>query len=89
MLVFNIVVSLGDRQCMICGGECCPLVNSVMDALLEEGDLNPNEVVYYILYIFMPFIFVQNQRQAVIAMIHRLNNLKIVASKVGKQVFLC
>ena len=38
---------LGDRQCMICGGECCPLVNSVMGALLEEGDLNPDEVLYF------------------------------------------
>ena len=46
VLVYNIVVSLGDRQCMICGGECCPLVNSVVGALLEEGDLNPNEVLY-------------------------------------------
>ena len=32
---------------MICGGECCPLVNSVVGALLEEGDLNPNEVLYF------------------------------------------
>ena len=46
VLVCDIVVFLGDRECMICGGECCPLVNSVVGALLEEGDLNPNEVLY-------------------------------------------
>ena len=31
---------------------------------------------------------VQNQRQAVITLLYRLHNLKIVASRVGKQVFL-
>ena len=87
MLVFNIVVYLGDRRCMLCGGECCHLVNSVIDALQEEEDLDPNAEVCFILYIVMPLIIVQNQRQAVITMIHRLHNLKIVASKVGKQVF--
>ena len=87
MLVFNIVVCLGDRPCVLCGGECCHLVNSVIDALQEEGDLDPNAEVCFILYIVMPLIFVQDQRQAVITMIHRLHNLKIVASKVGKQVF--
>ena len=30
---------------------------------------------------------VQNQRQAVITLLYRLHNLKIVASRVGKQVF--
>ena len=87
MLVFNIVVYLGDRRYMLCGGECCTLVNSVIDALQEEGDLDPNAEVCFILYIVMPLIIVQKQRQAVITMIHLLHNLKIVASKVGKQVF--
>ena len=38
---------------MICGGDCCPLVNRVVGALLEEGDLNPNEVLHF-LYNIMP-----------------------------------
>ena len=33
-------------------------------------------------------IIVQNQRQAVISLIYRLHNLKIVADRVGKQVCL-
>ena len=40
---------LGDKRCMLCGGGCCTLVNSVIDALIEEGDLNPNAEVYCIL----------------------------------------
>ena len=31
---------------MLCGGECCPLVNRVVGALLEDGDLNPNGVFH-------------------------------------------
>ena len=46
VLVCDIVVFLGVKECMICGGECCPLVNSVVGALLEGGGLNPNEVLY-------------------------------------------
>ena len=30
---------------MLCGGGCCTLVNSVIDALVEEGDLDPNAEV--------------------------------------------
>ena len=33
-------------------------------------------------------IIVQNQRQAVISLIYRLHNLKVVADRVGKQVCL-
>ena len=40
---------LGDRRCLLCGGGCCTLVNSVIDALVEEGDLDPNAEVYCIL----------------------------------------
>ena len=40
---------LGNKRCMLCGGGCCTLVNSVIDALLEEGDLDPNAEVYCIL----------------------------------------
>ena len=42
---------------MICGGECCPLVNRVVGALLEEGDLNPNEVLHFIYIIMPPILF--------------------------------
>ena len=33
-------------------------------------------------------IVIQNQRQAVISLIYRLHNLKVVADRVGKQVCL-
>ena len=29
---------------MLCGGECCPFVNRVVDALMEDGDNNPDVV---------------------------------------------
>ena len=29
---------------MLCGGECCPFVNRVVDALLEDGDIRPDVV---------------------------------------------
>ena len=47
------MVCLGDRPCVLCGGECCHLVNSVIDALQEEGDLDPNaEVCFYPFYCY-------------------------------------
>ena len=57
VLVFDIVVSLGDRQCMICGGECCPLVNRVVGALLEDGDLNPNGVFHSLFCVILTTIY--------------------------------
>ena len=38
-------ICLGGRSCKLCGGSCCKLVNSVIDALAEEGDLDPNAEV--------------------------------------------
>ena len=40
------IVCLGGKSCQLCGGSCCKLVNSVIDALAEEGDLDPNAEVY-------------------------------------------
>ena len=37
---------------------------------------------------YLVLFVVQNQRQAVTSLLYRLHNLKIVASRVGKQVFL-
>ena len=34
----------GDR-CQLCRGRCCTLVNSVINALTEQGDLDPNAEV--------------------------------------------
>ena len=79
---------LGGVSCQLCGGSCCRLVNSVIDALVEEGELDPNAEVYIILCIFSVLVFfvTQNQRQAVISLIYRLHNLKVIADRVGKQV---
>ena len=29
---------------MLCGGECYPFVNRVVDALMEDGDIRPDVV---------------------------------------------
>ena len=39
-----------------------------------------------VLLCVLVLIFMQNQRQAVIALVYRLQNLKVVADRVGKQV---
>ena len=41
---------------MICGGECCPLVNRVVGALMEDGDLNPNGVIHSLFSIILTII---------------------------------
>ena len=41
----------------------------------------------YCVLILVLFV-VQNQRQAVITLLYRLHNLKVVAARVGKQVYL-
>ena len=43
--VLCVIVYLGDKKCMLCGGGCCTLVNSVIDTLVEEGDLDLNAEV--------------------------------------------
>ena len=46
VLVYQLyIVCLGGKSCQLCGGSCCKLVNSVIDALAEEGDLDPNAEV--------------------------------------------
>ena len=73
-------------QCRLCGGECCHYVNSVVDALLEDGDIRPDVVIYSCLWcLYCLFVF-QDPRDGVQALIRRIKNLKLVASKVGKQV---
>ena len=37
---------LGGDNCQLCGGSCCKLVNSVINALVEEGELDPNAEVW-------------------------------------------
>ena len=57
-----------------------------MDALLEDGDIRPDVVIYnYLLCLYCLFVF-QDPRDGVLALIHCIKNLKLVASKVGKQV---
>ena len=38
---------------------------------------------------YFSVIVIQNQRQAVISLIYRLHNLKVVADRVGRQVCDC
>ena len=62
-------------------------MNRVVDALLEDGDIRPDVVIWiYLLWLLYLFMF-QDPRHGVMALIHRIKNLKLVASKVGKQVF--
>ena len=51
VLIVCVIMCLGDRWCLLCGGGCCTLVNSVIDALVEEGDLDPNAEVDCVLCI--------------------------------------
>ena len=37
---------LGGEKCQLCSGSCCTLVNSVISALVEEGELDPNAEVW-------------------------------------------
>ena len=37
--------NLGRERCQLCRGHCCTLVNSVINALVEQGDLDPNAEV--------------------------------------------
>ena len=58
-----------------------------MDALLEDGDIRPDVVIsIYLLCLYCLFVF-QDPVDGVQALIRRIKNLKLVASKVGKQVF--
>ena len=57
VLVLILWCFVGDRQCMICGGECCPLVNRVVGALLEDGDLNPNGVFHSLFCVILTTIY--------------------------------
>ena len=47
----------GGDKCRMCRGHCCSLVNSVINSLTEQGDLDPNAEVYclwcYILNVFI------------------------------------
>ena len=43
-IITNVQCFIGDRQCVLCGGECCHYVNRVVDALLENGDIRPDVV---------------------------------------------
>ena len=43
-IIINVQCFVGGRQCVLCRGECCPLVNRVVDALMEDGDINPDGV---------------------------------------------
>ena len=36
---------LGGEKCQLCSGSCFSLVNSVLNALVEQGDLDPNAEV--------------------------------------------
>ena len=46
VLVYQLcIICLGGKSCQLYGGSCCKLVNSVIDALAEEGDLDPNAEV--------------------------------------------
>ena len=56
MLIVCVIVCVGDRRCMLCGGGCCTLVNSVIAALVEEGDLDPNAEVYSVLCVIISLI---------------------------------
>ena len=55
---------LGGEKCQLCSGSCCTLVNSVINALVEEGDLDPNaEVGWLELFVSVLLLFRINIRQ--------------------------
>ena len=55
---------LGGEKCQLCSGSCCTLVNSVINALVEEGDLDPNAEVWWLeLFVSVLLLFRINVRQ--------------------------
>ena len=56
---------IGGRQCVLCRGECCPLVNRVVDALMEDGDINPDGV-FLMSFSIMPFIHSYSRIQGMV-----------------------
>ena len=36
---------VGDGQCCVCWGSCCPLVNSALNTLVHVGELNDDAEV--------------------------------------------
>ena len=51
MLVCMLLCCIGVGQCGICWGTCCPLVNTMLNALVEVGELSEDaEVSVSVLY---------------------------------------
>ena len=45
---------------MMCSGRCCSLVNSVMNALVEEGELDPDtEVIVPVVLVFLMVVLLR------------------------------
>ena len=63
--IINVQCFVGGRQCVLCRGECCPLVNRVVDALMEDGDINPDGVCIMSFHI-MPFIYSHSRIQGMV-----------------------
>ena len=63
--IINVQCFVGGRQCVLCKGECCPLVNRVVDALMEDGDINPDGV-FLMSFSIMPFIHSYSRIQGMV-----------------------
>ena len=51
MLVCMLLCYVGGSHCGICWGTCCPLVNTMLSALVEVGELSEDaEVSVSVLY---------------------------------------
>ena len=64
-IITNVQCFVGGRQCVLCRGECCPLVNRVVDALMEDGDINPDGV-FLMSFSIMPFIHSYSRIQGMV-----------------------
>ena len=71
----------------MCWGTCCPLVNDVLNALVEVGELDKDAEVSVSVFIVV-YMFLQNIRATVVDFCVKLENLKIIADMVGNKVYL-
>ena len=45
--VFNLFMVPGEVRCSVCRGRCCALVKDLINVLVEYGEIEPNEEVYF------------------------------------------
>ena len=59
-----VICYLGGDKCMMCSGPCCSLVNSVINVLVEEGELDPDaEVIISLVLVFLMVVLIRTSRR--------------------------